>query len=255
MSKNKGKSIMIFSAKGGIGKTTTALNLAGVFALMEKKVLIIDFDLSSGGIATYLNKPFKKSLYNLVEDYVNNSFEALNNYVTKYNDNISFLACDKDPRNSARITSKNVEFIINRVAYEYDVIICDTNHVLNEVNVTLMDICDEVLLLVSNDLLDFKNMRNLIKIFKDTNTTNYRVLLNESVNPFRKYYSIYDIKNCIKTNIDYTLPSDFFLKTMNSYVSDGLILSLDKRLPKSFPKVWKTLNQICIDLFEVEDEK
>ncbi len=255
MGKSKGKSIVIFSAKGGVGKTTTAINLAGVFSLFEKKVLIIDFDLTGGGIATYLNKPFKKSSYNFIEDYTNNRFQNIAEYATQYNDFIYFLPTDKDPRNSVHILPSHVDLILEKALYEYDVVIVDTNHILSEFNITLMDICDEVLMLVSNDLLDFKNMRNVIKIFTDAEKTNFKVMLNESVNPYRKYYSIYDIKNTIKANIDYTLPSEFFLKTMPSYVSDGIILTLDKRFVKAYPKVNKTFNAICNDLLEVEDEK
>ena len=255
MSKNKGKSIVIFSAKGGVGKTTTAINLAGVFSLLEKKVLIIDFDLTGGAIATYLNKPFKKSSYNFIEDYTNNRFSNISEYTTQYNDNIYFLATDKDPRNSIHILPSHIDLIVEKALYEYDFVIIDTNHVLSEFNITLMDIADEVLMVVSNDLLDFKNMRNIIKIFNDAEKSNYRILLNESINPLKKYYSIYDIKNCIKANIDYTLPVDFYIKSMPSYVADGVSVTLDSKLPKVYPKVWKTFNAIYNDLVEVQDEK
>ena len=53
--KNKGISICVSSAKGGVGKTFMTLNLAGIYRVLEKKVLLIYFDLASGGIATYLN--------------------------------------------------------------------------------------------------------------------------------------------------------------------------------------------------------
>ena len=44
-----GKIITISSVKGGVGKTTLTLNLAGIYYLMKKKVLIIDLDLYAGG--------------------------------------------------------------------------------------------------------------------------------------------------------------------------------------------------------------
>ena len=55
MTRKKGKTLCLFSAKGGVGKTITTLNLAGIFEQLEKRVLIMDLDLSSGDIANALN--------------------------------------------------------------------------------------------------------------------------------------------------------------------------------------------------------
>lgn len=255
MGKTKGKSLCIFSAKGGVGKTTTALNIAGVFSRLDKKVLIIDFDTTGGAIATYLNRAFDKTIYNFVDDYANNRYQSIKNYVTEYNDNISFLAACKDPRQGSKISSSYIEIVLEKAVYEFDYVIVDTNHVLSEFNVTILDSCDQILLVMTNDLLDLKNMRNIIHIFNDADMKNYKVMLNGYINPNKKYYSMYDMKNIMKTNIDYIIENSFYLRSMDNYVADGKILTLEPRMSKVYPKVYKAYLAVCNELMESKDEK
>ena len=198
---NKGISVCITSAKGGVGKTVTTLNLAGLYEQLEKKVLIIDFDLASGGISVALNMDINKSIYNLVDDYINNRYKEFKNYVASYDNYIDVLASPKDPRQAGKIDSKYVELILDKAVNNYDVVLIDTSHVLNDLNVSIMDLVDKLLFLVTNDPLDLKNMRSLMTILKDVNYKNFKVILNESVAPFKKYFSLYDIKNIIRNRM------------------------------------------------------
>lgn len=241
---NKGKSICLFSSRGGTGKSTLALNLAGTFSSLGKKVLIIDFDTTGGAIGALLNKNFDKTLFNITDDSLNNRFTKVEDYVTKYKDNIYFIPSPKDPRQGVRINSNIVNLVIEKAVFNYDIIICDTNHVLSECNVALLDKVDEILLVMQNDLLDLKNTRNLIRIFHDVEKTNFETVLY-NVNPNKKYFSIYEIKNIIKTNIDFLIDSSFYLKNYDNYTNEGKIACLDKNFTKHFLKPSKALNAIC----------
>ena len=164
MKKQIGKSLGIFSGKGGVGKTITALNLAGIFEIMAKKVLIMDMDLSNGEIALSLNRPFSKTIYNFAEDYVNNRYENFKDYVTQYDDYIDFLACPKDPRQANKIASKYLEIALDKAVYYYDIVLVDMSHILNETNLVLLDKVDSILFVMNNDPMDLKNMKSLISI-------------------------------------------------------------------------------------------
>ncbi len=255
MGKSKGKSLCVFSSKGGVGKTTILLNIAGTLANMHKKVLVIDFDLTNGAIATSLNRTPHKTIYNFIDDYTNNRFKAIDNYATKYNDYISFLAAPSDPRQGAKISSKYIEYILGNAQYEYDFILIDTNHDLSEFNITILDIVDEILLVCYNDLINVKNMYNLLKIFEETGVTNYKVLLNNSIYPHKNYFSLFDLRNIMKCNIDYTIANNFYLKNYDNYLIDGKIITMEKNFAKYYPKVSITFTNICVDLMGVKNEE
>ena len=230
MKKDAAKIITIFSCKGGVGKTTTLINLAGIYSLMDKKVLLMDLDLNSGGIATSLNVDVNKTIYNVVDDMGNNRFDGIENYVSKYNDKIDVLAAPKDPRDALKVDSKYIDLIIMSAMYKYDVILIDTSHNISPISLSALDKSDNTLFMVTNDLVDLKNARSMVAIFKDTEKENYKVVFNSSKDTGKDYFSLFDVKNIIKHNIDYTIDRSFYIKDIDKYVIDGKILTLDKKI-------------------------
>lgn len=230
MKKQAAKVISIFSCKGGVGKTTTTLNLAGIYDLMGKKVLIIDLDLNSGGIAVSLNVDVKKSIYNVVDDMSNNRFKDIYHYTVKYNDNISVLPSPVDPRDSLKVDSSYIKFLITSAIYKYDVLLIDTSHNISPISLAALDNSDNTLFMITNDPVDLKNARSMISIFNDTDKTNYKVVFNSSKDTGKDYFSLFDVKNIIKHNIDYTIDKSFYIKNIDKYVIDGEILTLNKKI-------------------------
>ncbi len=241
-----GKVITVTSRKGGVGKTTTILNLAGVYSNLSKKVLILDLDLYSNSVALSLNLKNEKTIYNLVLDITNHEFKSIHNYVEKYNDFIFVLPSLKDPRNASHIDPKYIEQIINLSKHDFDVLLIDTNHVLNDINVIIYDNTDTILNIMSNDPVDLANTRNFIHITKDIESLDLRILLNESNSQEEKYFSMYDIRSFLDYNISYKLGKEFFVKTIDKYVLDGKILTLNN----AYKNTYKVLENIGLDLLK-----
>ena len=247
--KNEGKIITITSRKGGVGKTTTLLNLAGIYSNLEKKVLIIDLDLYSNSIAVSLNLNKEKSIYNMVLDIQNNKFTEVKDYMIKYNEYISVLSSVNDPRLANHIGVKYIEQIINMVKHYYDIILIDTNHVLNDINVKIYDNSDTIVNVMSNDPVDLVNTKNFITITKDIEFKDLRILLNESNSLEEKYFSMYDIRNFLGYNISFKLGSELFVKSIDKYVLDGQILTLNNVYPKN-KNEYKKFEKIGLALIE-----
>ncbi len=250
MKKGAAKVITVFSCKGGVGKTTTTLNLAGIYSLMDKKVLIMDLDLNSGGIGVSLNIDINKTIYNVVDDMSNNRFESIYNYISRYNEKIDVLAAPKDPRNALKIDSKYLKLIITSCIYKYDVILIDTSHNLTPISLTALDNSDNTLFMITNDPVDLKNARSMIAIFEDTENKNYKVVYNSSKDTGKDYFSLFDIRNIIKHNIDYTIDKSFYIKDIDKYVIDGKIITLDSKIRSNKKSDVMKLTKLATSLIE-----
>ena len=232
MALKTGKVISISSTKGGVGKTTMATNLAGIYYMMKKKVLIIDADFYSGGVSTWLDIRNKKDIFMMIDSISNNRYSNISDYVVSYNNGIDVLASPKDPRCAIKIESKYIPVILDFARREYDVVIVDTNHIMNEINLMILDLVDMSLFIVTNDLIDLKNTKSLVSILKDTGKTNYLLCLNSSRETGRDYLSLFDIRNILKYNIDYSISSSFYIKNIDKYVLNGEILTLNRNITR-----------------------
>lgn len=221
----RGKIVCFYGGKGGVGKTTTLLSLAGTLSKLNKKVLIVDLDLTNGAIAISLNREANKTIFNFVEDYINNKYNDLDKYITKYDENISFVASPKDPRYASRIDVKYIDILLEKSVYNHDVVLIDTTSILNEISVYSLDKSDIVYLLTTNDCVSLKNIKNLVNLFIENNLDKYKIILNNSFIPNKDYFSNYDIKNIIGHNVDYVISSSFHVNNLDELVVNGEIIT------------------------------
>ena len=255
MAVKQGKIFTVTSMKGGTGKTTTVLNLAGIFKQMGKKVLIVDMDFYGSAVAASLNLDGDRSIYNVVDDLTNNRFDYIDNYVLSYDADIDVLAAPKDPRIATKIGSKYLGIILTKASMKYDVLLVDTNYVIDENKLIILDHSDEIVYLMTNDPIDIKNMKSMISIYKDMDKKNHKIVLNEAIDHNRSYFNKYDIKNIMKDNVDYTIPSSFHIKSIDKFVLDGKIMTLDKTVQLKNKKAMKNFDLIAKALLREKKEK
>mgnify|MGYP002852360333 CR=1 FL=1 len=251
----KGVSACVFSAKGGVGKTTNLLNLAGIISQLDKKVLIVDFDLYTGVVAKYLNRAFDRNIYNLTDDFSNKRYERLDHYTISYNDHISILSAPKDPRYANKIDIRYIKDIISMACLEYDVVLIDTNHALDACNLRILELVDEILFMTTGDPLDLSNMKSLITIFDSLKFDNYKIVLNNSRDPYKTYLGSFELKKILGHHIDYELSSDMFLKDMDRFVMEGKIMSLDTAFPNVMTNDYQVFVAMAMDLLGVNRDE
>lgn len=255
MNLKKGKVISITSTKGGVGKSLTTLILANTYNSLGYSTLIIDMDLYSGSLATILNSNNEKTVFNLVEDLSNNRYEKIEDYVYKFSDKLHLIAAPKDPRSANKFDPKYISIIISSAIYKYDIVLIDTSHILNSINVITLDNSDSILYLLTNNISDLKNSKSFASIIKDTDISNCYFVLNESISLDKSYFSMYDIKNIIKHNIDYVIPKNMYIKNINKYLMDEKSILEYKNILYKDKKNIKLFEMIAEDLIKDKEAR
>lgn len=122
------KVIASYSVKGGVGKTTTAVNLAWQAAALGLRVLVWDLDVQ--GAATYLLR-VKPKIKGGTSDLITGETNASKALRDSANPLISVLPAEEGARNlelildSAKKSSQRVTKVLNEVADKFDVAILD----------------------------------------------------------------------------------------------------------------------------------
>ncbi len=245
-----GKTMCIYGAKGGIGKSTLLLNMGGVSASLGYKTLLLDFDMHTGVLGMMVNSNIKETVYHITDDIVNNRFKDTKSYIYKYSDNLSILPAPKDPRQGNKINARYLPLIIEKVKNEYDIILIDTSSKMDEVSIVTLDSVDKILFVIDNDVFTLKNTRSILNIFNDSDIKNYKVLLNMSIDFKTKYFSLSDIKKIIGANVDYMISKDLFIKDISSYYYESKIPSTIKHFNRKYREDYNTMKMIIDMLME-----
>lgn len=248
MALKKGKIMTVASTKGGVGKTIITLLLSNVLKDLKQKTLVIDLDLYGGAIALDLNVSQNKTLFNVTDDLENNRYKSISDYVVSYNEYIDILPSPKDPRQSSKIDPKYIELLLNSIIYKYDAILIDTSHSLDSISISTMDMSDYIFYIITNDFMDIKNAKNFISILKDIEFDHLKIIMNNSIDFQKDYFSLFDIKHILKANIDYTLGKNMHIVNIDKYLIngdfDGLIRQIKTRGKKEYEHLEKMIKDV-----------
>ncbi len=216
--------LTVFSAKGGCGKTTFAVNLAAALHRRGDRVCLVDLDLAFGDVAISIQVQPQHTIADAVPLAETLDPGAAVSLLTSHESGLSILAAPTEPYLRDVIPAELVGRVLDVLSSEFDWIVVDTPPVFEDHVLQAFDRSELLVLLVTPDIPALKNL----KLTLDTlNLLNYpqhvrRIVVNRS--DARVGLSLKDIEHTLGTPLTARVPSS---RDVPASINRGVALVLD----------------------------
>ena len=158
--KNLGRVVTVFSPKGGVGKTTMAVNLSlALCAGGARKVCLVDLDLAFGDVAITMQLFPTHSIEQAIGSEDSLDLPMLEGLLTRHQDSMMVLAAPPHPDIRERVTPVLVSKILRTLKEGFDFVVVDTAPSFDDQVLTALDETDECVLVATLDVPTLKNVK------------------------------------------------------------------------------------------------
>ena len=211
-----GKIINIANQKGGVGKTTSVVNIGTGLSLWEKKVLIIDFDPQGNTTTGFgiTNNDYEYTIYDVLSNRIDihRAIVEKNSYlhVITADENLSGLTLEL-ANNNDRLNFLNNK--LSEIKNEYDFIFIDSPPSLNLLTLNSIVACDEIIIPVQAEFYALQGLTQLLHTLKKIEE-----IIHKQVNIMGFLLTMYDIRTSISKEVYNELKGHFNGLVFNSII-------------------------------------
>jgi len=205
-----GKVVSFFSPKGGVGRTTLAVNFAvAAKAELDMKVALIDGGLQFGDVGVLLNlNPKNQTIADLAREMAGGDIETLDSTLVDHSTGIRVLMAPPSPEMAELVTPDHITKIVAALRQTHDLVVIDSPPLLQDVTLAFLDQSDVVFAVLTLEITNIKNMRQFLAVTDQLGYSDEKVqlVLNRADSGFGIRQQ--DVESSIGRKISHSVVSD-----------------------------------------------
>lgn len=209
-----GTVITVFGAKGGIGKTTIATNLAtALVQRTNQSVVLVDLDTRFGDVAILMDIPVERSIADLAMPEEEITREVVQECIYTHNTGVAILPAPIRPTDWRSVHAGHIERIVSLLTQTYDYVILDTPGTFNDIVARALELATMVMLVATVDMAALKDTLLAIDMLRSWNFPQDKIKLainatNEAVN-----VQPAEVKRMLGRDVFWSIPYDRNIST------------------------------------------
>ncbi|WP_346767236.1 AAA family ATPase [Enterovirga aerilata] len=206
-----GRTIAVAGAKGGVGSSTIAHNLAWAVAKsLSTQTVVVDLDIAFGTAGLDFNQDPPQGVSEAVFAPDRLDANLVDRLLSRCSDNLSLLAAPAMLDRTTDLSETAVDGLVDILRNSIPTIVLDIPHTWNAWARRLLVSSDEIVLVATPDLASLRNVKNLYDLLKSArpNDQKPRVILNQVGLPKRPEIGAADFAKAIGADLAAILPFD-----------------------------------------------
>lgn len=178
-----GRVIGIAGSKGGVGTTTLATQLALELRSRdaERSVCLVDLDLQTGDVRSYLDLTHRRSLTDLVDVAAELTTGHLQDAMFTHSSGLRVLLPPVSGEEAEDLDHRITTRIVGGIRARFDVVVIDLGSITTEASAAAAELADELLVVTTPDVVSLRGANRLLGLWKRLHVPaedNARAVLN-----------------------------------------------------------------------------
>jgi pilus assembly protein CpaE len=159
-----GTVVTVSGAKGGVGTTLTAIQLALAAQASGRSTALVDMDLQTGDVASYLDVQFRRSVVDLAA-ITDISPRVLADAVFRHDTGIALLLAPAEGERGEDVTDRATRQIVSALRSRYEVVVIDCGAQLNGAGAAAVEMADRALLITTPDVVAVRGAKRAVRMW------------------------------------------------------------------------------------------